>query len=44
MWGRQSYRWNREDFLANAKEGIGTPWPIGEDLAPGMSMLSALLA
>ena len=32
---RQSYRWNREDFLANAKEGIGTPWPIGyEDLAP----------
>ena len=35
MWGRQSYRWNREDFLANAKEGIGTPWPIGyEDLAP----------
>ena len=35
MWGRQSYRWNREDFLANAKEGIGTPWPICyEDLAP----------
>jgi len=35
MWGRQSYRWNREDFLANAKEGVGTPWPIGyDDLAP----------
>ena len=26
MWGRQSYRWNREDFLANEKEGVGTPW------------------
>lgn len=35
MWGRQSYRWNREDFLANEKEGVGTPWPIGyDDLAP----------
>ena len=31
MWGRQSYRWNREDFLANEKEGVGTPWPIGYD-------------
>ena len=35
MWGRQSYRWNREDFLANEKEGIATPWPIGyDDLEP----------
>ena len=35
MWGRQSYRWNREDFLANEKEGIATPWPIGyDDMAP----------
>ncbi|MDJ1481009.1 GMC family oxidoreductase [Cytophagaceae bacterium YF14B1] len=35
MWGRQSYRWNEEDFLANAKEGIGTDWPIRyKDLAP----------
>jgi choline dehydrogenase-like flavoprotein len=33
LWGRQSYRWNKEDFEANAKEGIGTDWPIRyEDL------------
>jgi choline dehydrogenase-like flavoprotein len=35
LWGRQSYRWNKEDFLANEKEGVGTPWAIGyDDLAP----------
>ena len=35
MWGRHSYRWSAMDFEANAKEGIGTPWPIGyEDIAP----------
>ncbi len=35
MWGRQSYRWNEADFEANAKEGIGTDWPIRyKDLAP----------
>lgn len=35
MWGRQSYRWNEEDFMANAKEGIGVDWPIRyKDLAP----------
>lgn len=35
MWGRQSYRWNEEDFKANAKEGVGTDWPIRyKDLAP----------
>ncbi len=28
-WGRHSYRWSEMDFMANAKEGIGTPWPIG---------------
>ena len=28
MWGRQSYRWSDLDFEANAKEGIGTDWPI----------------
>ncbi|HSG61495.1 MAG TPA: GMC family oxidoreductase [Pseudomonadales bacterium] len=34
LWGRQSYRLNREDFMANAKEGIGIDWPIRyEDLA-----------
>src|SRR5882757_4586179 len=35
MWGRQSYRWSDFDFEANAKEGIGTDWPIRyKDLAP----------
>ena len=28
MWGRQTYRWSDLDFEANAKEGIGTDWPI----------------
>jgi choline dehydrogenase-like flavoprotein len=32
-WGRQSYRWNKLDFEANAKDGIGVDWPIRyEDL------------
>jgi choline dehydrogenase-like flavoprotein len=35
QWGRQSYRWNAEDFEANAKEGVGVDWPIRyADLAP----------
>ena len=35
MWGRQSYRWSDIDFEANAKEGIGTDWPIRyKDIAP----------
>lgn len=35
MWGRQSYRWNKWDFEANAKEGIAVDWPIRyDDLAP----------
>jgi choline dehydrogenase-like flavoprotein len=35
MWGRQSYRWSDFDFEANAREGIGTDWPIRyRDLAP----------
>ncbi|HHM21248.1 MAG TPA: GMC family oxidoreductase [Bacteroidetes bacterium] len=34
-WGRQSYRWSDLDFEANAKEGIGTDWPIRyKDIAP----------
>jgi choline dehydrogenase-like flavoprotein len=38
LWGRQTYRWNKEDFEANGKEGIGTDWPIRyEDLAPWYS-------
>lgn len=28
LWGRQSYRLNEQDFLANAKEGIAVDWPI----------------
>ena len=31
LWGRQSYRWNKWDFEANAKEGIGVDWPIRYD-------------
>ena len=35
MWGRQSYRWSDFDFEANAREGVGTDWPIRyADLAP----------
>jgi len=35
MWGRQSYRLSDMDFEANAREGIGTDWPIRyKDLAP----------
>ena len=38
MWGRQSYRFNKWDFEANAKEGIATDWPIRyDDLAPWYS-------
>ncbi|MFZ1530359.1 MAG: GMC family oxidoreductase [Ferruginibacter sp.] len=38
MWGRQSYRWNKWDFEANAKDGIATDWPIRyEELAPWYS-------
>jgi choline dehydrogenase-like flavoprotein len=28
LWGRQTYRWSDFDFEANAKDGIGTDWPI----------------
>lgn len=35
LWGRQSYRLNAQDFVANAKEGIAVDWPIRyEDIAP----------
>ena len=35
MWGRQSYRLSEFDFSANAKDGVGTDWPIRyKDLAP----------
>lgn len=35
LWGRQSYRLNTEDFMANEKEGVAVDWPIRyEDVAP----------
>lgn len=35
MWGRQSYRWNEEDFMANLKDGISVDWPVRyKDIAP----------
>jgi choline dehydrogenase-like flavoprotein len=35
LWGRQSYRFNRMDFEANAREGIAVDWPIRyDDIAP----------
>jgi choline dehydrogenase-like flavoprotein len=35
LWGRQSYRWSKADFEANAKDGIAIDWPIRyDDLAP----------
>ena len=38
LWGRQSYRWNKWDFEANGKEGIGVDWPIRYDeIAPWYS-------
>ena len=38
MWGRCSFRWSDTDYEANAKEGIGTDWPIRyADMAPWYS-------
>jgi choline dehydrogenase-like flavoprotein len=38
LWGRQSYRFNKWDFEANAKDGFGVDWPIRyEDIAPWYS-------
>jgi choline dehydrogenase-like flavoprotein len=35
MWARQSYRLSPMDFEANAKEGVGVPWPVTYDeIAP----------
>ena len=28
LWGRQVYRWSKQDFEANAKDGVGIDWPI----------------
>ena len=38
MWGRQSYRFNEQDFEENVKDGHGVDWPIRyKDLAPWYS-------
>ena len=38
MWGRCSFRWSDFDFEANAKQGLGTDWPIRyADVAPWYS-------
>ncbi|MBN8676327.1 MAG: GMC family oxidoreductase [Chitinophagales bacterium] len=38
MWGRQSYRFNKWDFEANAKDGIAVDWPVRyDDIAPWYS-------
>ena len=38
MWGRQSYRLSEMDLQANAKDGVGIPWPISyQELAPWYS-------
>ncbi len=35
MWGRASYRWCEDDFLANKRDGYGVDWPVRySDLAP----------
>ncbi len=35
LWARQCYRWGALDFEANARDGIGTDWPIRyADIAP----------
>src|SRR5512132_1363134 len=35
MWGRCSFRWSDLDYEANAKQGLGTDWPIRyADLEP----------
>lgn len=38
LWARHTQRWSDLDFEANAKEGIGTDWPIRyRDIAPWYS-------
>jgi choline dehydrogenase-like flavoprotein len=38
LWARWTQRWSDLDFEANAKEGVGTDWPIRyADLAPWYS-------
>ncbi|HVM87126.1 MAG TPA: GMC family oxidoreductase [Puia sp.] len=38
LWGRQSYRWSDLYFEENAKQGIGTDWPVRyKDIEPWYS-------
>jgi len=38
IWGRWSFRWAPEDFIANKREGVDGEWPIGyDDVAPWYS-------
>ncbi|MCY7350468.1 MAG: GMC family oxidoreductase [Cytophagaceae bacterium] len=38
LWARWTQRWGEHDFEANAREGIGTDWPIRyKELAPWYS-------
>jgi choline dehydrogenase-like flavoprotein len=38
IWGRQSYRWSEQDFLANKQDGHGVDWPLRyADMAPWYS-------
>ncbi|MBV6522814.1 MAG: Fructose dehydrogenase large subunit [Gemmatimonadaceae bacterium] len=42
MWGRQSYRLSDFDFEANARQGIGTDWPIRyAEIAPWYDYVEA---
>ena len=35
LWGKQTYRWSKMDFEANARDGHGVDWPIRyKDLEP----------
>ena len=35
IWGRWSFRWSPDDFLANKREGVAADWPIRyEDVEP----------
>ncbi len=44
MWGRQTYRWSEQDFLANAKDGHGSPWPVNySDIAPWYSYVEKFI-
>ena len=44
LWGRQSYRLSEEDFLANATDGHGIPWPVKYDeIAPWYSYVEKFI-